>query len=703
MKAVKLLIALFLPAVLCGPVFAKEQPVDAADLAPDRNHQQATIIISKVIDRYHYKKQLLDDKWSAEIFDRYLESLDPNRSFFLQQDIDRFAQYRPQLDDSIREARLQPAFDIFLVYRQRVEERVDYALRLLEQAPDFTVDEDYVFDREDAPWPADLAASNDLWRKRVKNDILSLRLADKKPEDIRETLQKRYAGIARRVRQLDADDVFQSFINSYTLTLEPHTSYMSPMVSENFDISMRLSLEGIGAVLRTEDEYTEVQSVISGGPAKLSGKLDAGDRIVGVGQGPDSPITDVVGWRLDDVVKLIRGPKGTLVRLQVIPKGAVASGSKRKVVSLVRDKIKLEEQAAKKRVIEGLDGMAELKVGVIEVPTFYRDFQAEARGDDKFRSTTRDVRALIQELEAEGVAGIVIDLRDNGGGSLTEATELTGLFIDTGPVVQVRDAAGEIEVETDNDAGVAYAGPMAVLVNRNSASASEIFAGAIQDYHRGIIIGEPTFGKGTVQTLVDLDRFVRGNNPHLGRLRLTMAQFFRINGTSTQHRGVVPDIVFPTALGAADHGERALDNALPWARVQPARYSPEGSGGVFHVREHCTKRIETDPGFQLLLAEERLIAENRDRTQVSLMESKRRAELDEREKLTREYKARFRLAKGLPALPEDDAEADEEDEVITEARKKESEAVSLIQVEEAARVLADYIGDRRRLVATVKN
>jgi carboxyl-terminal processing protease len=572
-----------------------------------------------------------------------------------------------------------------------VDDRVAYAKTLLERKFDFTVDESYRFDREDAPWAVNLAELDDLWRKRVKNDVLGLRMAGKPEAEIKETLEKRYDGIERRVGQFTADDVFQTFINAYTVTLEPHTSYMSPSVSENFDISMRLSLEGIGAVLRSENEFTEIQSVISGGPAKLSGQLNPGDRIVGVGQGDEGPLEDVRGWRLQEVVELIRGPKGSVVRLQILPKDAGVEG-KTKIVSLERDKIKLEEQAAKKKVIEGLEGMSDSKIGVIEVPAFYRDFRAEVNGEKDFRSTTRDVRNLLTELKAEGVAGIVIDLRDNGGGSLSEATELTGLFIKTGPVVQVRQASGEIEMENDLDASIAYDGPLVVLVNRNSASASEIFAGAIQDYGRGIIIGEPTFGKGTVQSLIDLDRFVRDKSIELGRLRLTMAQFFRINGGSTQHRGVVPDIIFPTADSAQDHGERGLDHALPWASIQPAKYQAHANGAVSTLRERHLQRIDKDPGFRLLLAQEDLLKEIRDQKEVSLLESRRKAEQDAREKASLENKNRFRTAHGLAPIteaPDADAEPDE----------KEQEAIGRIQVDEAARILSDMIGTERSLTA----
>jgi carboxyl-terminal processing protease len=703
-KSSRFLILALLLCVSPQP-WGKVQDVDISELVPGRKQQQSTLIITRVIDRYHYKKTPLDDAMSTKIMDRYLEMLDPNKSFFQQKDIDRFSVYKSSLDDALRKAKLEPAFEIFRVYRKRVEDRVVYALRLVDSDFDFTVREDYLFNREDVPWAANRSEVDEIWRKRVKNDFLSLRMSGKQDKDIRETLHKRYEGLSRRVRQLDSDDVFQTFINAYTLSLEPHTSYMSPSVSENFDISMRLSLEGIGAVLRTRNEYTQVQKTVNGGPAKLSGQLRSGDRIVGIAQGEKGPMLDVVGWRLQDVVELIRGPKGTLVRLQILPKGAGADGP-RKVVALVRNKIKLEDQAAKQFVIEGLDGMESTRIGVIEIPGFYRDFRAQMRGDKDFRSTTRDVRKLLNELLDSGVDGIIVDLRQNGGGSLSEATELTGLFIQSGPVVQVKNAFGEIEIEEDSDPDLAYAGPLAVLVDRNSASASEIFAGAIQDYRRGIIIGEPTFGKGTVQTLVDLDRFVRSDDVHLGRLRLTMAQFFRVNGGSTQFRGVEPDIVFPTALGAADHGERSLDNALPWASVSAVPVSFQGVSAVQGVStvaqlwDPHKHRIANDPGFQLLMAEEETLEKIKEKDRVTLLESERKKEWEERENRLREQKNRFRISQGLTPLPDKDAAADADDE-DDEDDEDENSLTSRIELNEAARILADYIRSSRPRAAMV--
>jgi carboxyl-terminal processing protease len=665
-----------------APLWASQQSVPLQELRPSAEQQQTASVIVKVIEKYHYKEVELDDRMSEMILHRYYDTLDPNRSFFLAGDLAHFSGYRDKLDDYLKNARIEPAFEIFILYRQRVHEAVNHALKLLEGDFDFTLDEVYVYEREGLPWPQTRAELNDVWRKRVKNDFLNMRLMDKEDKEIKKTLKERYARLLSRVEQFDSNDIFQTFINAYTLSLEPHTSYMSPSTSENFDISMRLSLEGIGAVLKDEDGYTVVQKTIIGGPAEQSDLLHAGDKIVGVGQGLEGEIVDIVGWRLQDVVEQIRGPKGSVVQLEVLTKG---ESSNRQTITLVRNKIKLEEQAAKSHVIDKLDGMGKYRIGVVEVPTFYRDFAAEARGDEDFRSTTRDVRNLLEDLKKQHVDGIVIDLRENGGGSLSEATELTGLFIDSGPVVQIKDAFGKIEVEQDPDQSIAYEGPLAVLVDRNSASASEIFAGAIQDYKRGIVIGEPTFGKGTVQTLVDLGRFVPGRKKDLGRLRLTMAQFFRINGGSTQHRGVVPDIQFPTAKYSDNYGERSLENALPWARIRPTNFVAKGQFSVPALIDSHLSRIQKDAGFELLVDQEKRFTELDERSEVSLLEKQRRNEWQEREHERLLHKNRFRASQGLSAIePTDQSDSDEPDE-------KETEAMGRIELNEAARILMDSI------------
>jgi carboxyl-terminal processing protease len=673
-------------AVLAATIaFAAPREVPLSELFPNPAQTKSAVVINKVLERFHYRKVTLDNDFAQGVLDSYLDALDPSRSFFLARDVERFKGGARRLEEGLRRGELDLAFDVFRVYRMRVDERVIYAESVLKGPFDFDLDESYRLDSPDAPWAKDSAELDEIWRGRVKNDFLTLRMTGKSDAEIRERLSERYQGLVRRTHQFDGNDVFQTFMNAYTQTLEPHTSYMSPSTSENFDISMKLSLEGIGAVLRADNEYTVIQSTVPGGPARESGQVQTGDRIVGVAQGPDGAIEDVVGWRLQDVVDKIRGPKGSVVRLQLLPKSAATNGGVREV-AIVRNEIKLEDQAAKGIVLDNMSNAPGIRIGVIEIPAFYRDFQAEGSGDQNFRSTTRDVRQLIDDLVLKGVDGIVIDLRGNGGGSLAEATSLTGLFIDTGPVVQVKDAFGKIEVETDPEPGLAYRGPLAVLVDRDSASASEIFAGAIQDYGRGLVIGEPTFGKGTVQTLIDLNRYVPGEENNLGRLRLTMAEFFRISGGSTQLRGVEPDIRFPTAEFMVDHGERSLDNALPWTRIRPADYKKAGSVTVELLALQSAERVSRDPGFAMLIERSKLMRDVEAQTHVSLQERARREEDERRGSVFKEQQNSYLRARGIAPVDEDSEEQIDED--LLDAQR---EAIARIQVDEAARILADAI------------
>jgi len=633
----KLLLSVALTAlmgpVLVEPVVAKPTPDAGAPLLKATpSEAEAAVWATRFLTRFHYKPTPLDDAMSQQIFKRYLDSLDGDKLFFTQADLDKFAGYKDKLDDAIYDQDLSAPYAIFNIYEQRVGERVAYARTLLAKGFDFSVDESYQYDREKVAWAKDDAEVDDLWRKRIKNDWLRLKLAGKADKDIRETLDKRYASYLDRVHQLNSEDVFQTFMNAYASSIEPHTNYLGPRASENFDIAMKLSLEGIGAVLQRDDDYTAIREIVPGGPAALSGKIKVGDRIVGVGQGDHGAITDVVGWRLDDVVEKIRGTKDTTVRLEILPADAGTDG-KHEMLALVRKKVSIEEQAAKKSIIEVKEGTHTRKVGVILLPTFYQDFDARRRGDKDYKSATRDVEKLLGELKQEKVDGVIVDLRNNGGGSLAEATDLTGLFIDKGPVVQVKNAGGQIEAEEDTTAGMAWDGPMAVLVNRASASASEIFAAAIQDYGRGVIVGEPTFGKGTVQNLVDLDDVAHNEKPTFGEVKMTIAQFFRINGGSTQLRGVTPDISFPLTVDSKDFGESSYDNALPWTSIAPANYKPVADLKpvvpmlVERHNERSGKNVEWQ-NFEADLADMRKL---RDEKTVSLNEQARRKERDEQE------------------------------------------------------------------------
>ncbi|MGA9422446.1 MAG: carboxy terminal-processing peptidase [Rhodanobacteraceae bacterium] len=640
-----------LPAVWSGaPVAAKPAPAASAPLLkPTSDEGEAGIWAARFLTRFHYKPMPLDDAMSEKIFTRYLDALDGDKLFFTQADIDRFSGYRDQLDDAIYDQDLDAPFAIFNLYEQRVAERVAYARSLLPRGFDFGKEESYQFDREKAPWAKSDADLDDLWRKRIKNDWLRLALANKPAKDIRETLDKRYQTYLDRVHQLNSEDVFQTFINAYAMSIEPHTNYLGPRSAENFDIAMKLSLEGIGAVLQREDDYTAIREIVPGGPAALSGKIEVGDRIVGVGQG-NGPIADVVGWRLDDVVEKIRGPKDTVVRLEVLPADAGPDG-KHMTLALTRKKVSIEEQAAKKSIIEVKDGNHVHRVGVISLPTFYEDFDARRRGDANFKSATRDVERLLGELKQDKVDGVIVDLRNNGGGSLSEATDLTGLFIDKGPVVQVRNAAGQVSEETDPHPGLAWNGPLAVMVNRASASASEIFAAAIQDYGRGVIVGEPTFGKGTVQNLVDLDDIAHNEKPTYGELKMTIAQFFRVNGGSTQLRGVTPDIQFPLTADANEFGESSYDNALPWTSIKPAdfRVAADLSPIVPMLAERHTARVAKSREWRNMESEVADARKLHAQKTVSLNESVRRKQRDEQEAKRKAREAEAKSAAQHPS------------------------------------------------------
>lgn len=651
--------------VISTSIFAEVRTVSVSELEPESKHIRASELITHILTTYHYKKTELNDELSNSIYKHYLDNLDQNKAYFIESDIDEFERYRFKIDDALIKSDLSPAFNIFKRYRQRVDERIDYAIKTLNQKFDFSIDEFYRFDRRDDDWSKSREDLDELWRKRVKNDYLNLLLSKKKEDEIKKTLSARYERIRSSTFQLNSNDVFQSFINAYTTSVEPHTAYFSPRTSENFDISMRLSLEGIGAVLRAENDYTQVVKVITGGPADLSEQIDADDRIVGVGQGKDGKIVDVIGWRLDDVVDQIRGPKGTVIKLEILPKDTGPEGPS-KIVMLTREKIKLEEQDASSSIIEIPE--SNTKIGVIDLPTFYIDFAAQAEGKKDYKSTSRDVRKLIKQMLKENIDGLIVDLRNNGGGSLSEALELTGLFIDRGPVVQTKDASGRVDINYDPEPGISYPGPLAVLVDRNSASASEIFAGAIQDYHRGIIIGEPTFGKGTVQNVIDLNRFIKESKEDHGRLKTTIAQFFRVSGGSNQYKGVIPDIIFPTADNSSDQGERAYENALPWDQVKAARYYPASApvDSFIIAKEEHEKRIKKNKLFQLLMDEVNLQRETSDRKEISLLQSKRKAEREKILAAKKDIQNEMRIEKGLPPLKDEDeielGQSDEDDE-----------------------------------------
>jgi len=634
-------------SLLLGLPLQASTQIQLETLKPLDEHSLSTAeIVNRLSQQHYYRNQLrMDNDLSSVVFDRYLKELDGNRSYFLQSDISEFEPLRYQLDDAFRARRVDPGFVIFNRYQQRVAERIQFMLSQLEQGIDkldFNGDDVLYLDRENHAWPQSKQELDELWRKRLKNDVLSLRLSGKEDADINELLSKRYNNQLKRIQQNNAEDAYRIYMNTLTLSYDPHTQYFSPRATENFNIRMRLSLQGIGAMLQSEDEYTKVTRLIPAGPADKAGELKASDRIVGVGQGKDGEIVDVIGWRLDDVVDLIRGEKGTVVRLAILKASAIDTSST-KVISITRDNVKLDEQDASSEILEFNTYGKPYRLGVIDIPKFYIDFEAANRGDKDYKSTTRDVQKLLQELKAEKVDGIIVDLRDNGGGSLHEVNTLIGLFIENGPTVQVRDISGRVYINQDKDNETVYDGPLAVLVNRLSASASEIFAGAIQDYRRGIVVGTQTYGKGTVQSMMPLSH---------GQITLTQQKFYRISGDSTQNRGVIPDIELPSLYDINEVGENALQAALPWDKIQPARFNElnDFSSQLPKLQALHEKRAQRSADFKHLVETNQLIDERRRIKQVSLNEAERRAEKQELESAQIELENKRRKALGMKPI-----------------------------------------------------
>ena len=709
MKLSSTLPVLTLAFALAAPIALMARN-DAAKLPNGPTADEATtakLVYGLLSDsRYAYRPRALDDALSQDIFKRYLEALDPGKLFFTAEDIKNFQPYATQLDDAIKSGQMDAPYAMFALYKQRVNERVAKARAELKSDKfDFSGHDQYQYDREKAPW-ATTAQLDTIWSQSVRNDWLRLKLAGKKPDEIRKTLDKRYANLTGGVEDLNGEDVFQTFLNSYAGSIDPHTDYFTPRTAANFNLSMSLSLEGIGAVLQKQDEVVVIREIVPGGPAARSGKLKPGDRIVAVGQGTSGEMKDVVGWRIDDVVELIRGPKNTPVRLDVVPAEAGVDAKPSRLV-LTRDKVRLEEQAAKAQTITvpGQDGTSK-KIGVIKLPAFYQDFEGRRKNANDYASATRDVARLLAQLKVQKVDGVVLDLRNNGGGSLTEAVELTGLFIDQGPVVQVRESGGRVSVEDDDQSGVAWDGPFAVLINRGSASASEIFAGAIQDYGRGLVIGETTFGKGTVQNLIDLDRWPANEESRFGQVKLTIAQFFRVSGGSTQHKGVVPDIRFPVTVDATEFGESTYDNALPWTRIAAVPHTQYGNFAPLLPRLDAlhAARVAKDKEFQWWSEDVAQFREEQAKKSVSLNEGERRAERDTFE-AKRKARQAERKALGLPLDPfaeddnDDGLQASERNIAKDAAREKMEDQRPDPLLRESAAILSDALillnGDRQ--------
>ena len=650
------------------------------ELKPSISQEKVETLVAKLLTTYHYRKVQLNDSLSSVVWDNYLKEVDNNKTYLLASDVAAFEKYRYQIDDALINGDLTAAYSLYNVFRKRYQERADFIKQEIKKPFVFTVDESFNTDREKATWPKTVEEQNDLWRKILKNQALELKLGNRKDSAVVATMNQRYTNLDKAINRIKSADVFQLYMNSFAEALDPHTNYLSPTNADRFNQEMSQSLEGIGAMLQEDGDYIRITNVLPGGPAFKSNLLKTNDKIAGVAQGDNGPIVNTMNWQVDEVVKLIKGPKGTVVRLQVISPNALA-GAPPKEIRLVREKIKLEEQRAKKEVIEVSDNGKPLKIGVINIPMFYRDFEGARRREEGFSSTTSDVKRFVEELKAQKVAGIVIDLRDNGGGSLTEAIDLTGLFIPKGPVVQVKESTGETEVYSDKDGGnVFYDGPMAVLVNRFSASASEIFAAAIQDYKRGIIIGGQTFGKGTVQTLIDLNQWLPKEPEKVGQVKMTIQKFYRINGSSTQHRGVTPDIELPSAFSAEEYGESSQPSALPWDQINSTRY--ELARGlddkiISRLRERFDQRLKSDPELKQLAQDLAEFKKAKGNTIVSLQESKRRKEREEAE----------RKRAAANKVSQMSSPVDETGTPSPDAPKKKKD----LYLNEAGLVLADYI------------
>lgn len=644
---------------------------------PQRAHREKAQVVGDLLQRYHYSDQDIDGDLAERAIDSYLKQLDRGRDYLLQRDVEAFREHGSAVRVGLRDGDLEPAFELFQTYQQRVQERVDFALELVEDL-DFTFEGEGRFeqDRRDSEWARNRDELDELWRKRVEHDALTLHLAGRDEDQIRDNLERRYRNIARTAREAGPEEVMNRYLTAWSSAFDPHSGYFSPQRSEDFDINMSLQLEGIGAKLTVEQDFTEVVELIPGGPAEQSGELKAGERIIGVADGIDGEMKDIVGWELRDVVDLIRGPKESIVRLRVLPPADTGDTEAREI-ELVRNKVDLDDQAASAEVIEreGDDGVTR-RIGVIEVPTFYRDFQAARQDTNDFRSTTRDVQELLEGLKADGIDGVVIDLRGNSGGSLREATALTALFTGGGPAVQVRNHRGSLEQVGEDRQEAFYEGPLGVLVDRGSASASEIFAGAIQDYGRGVVIGDQTFGKGTVQQMIDLDNYSIPDEEESGRLKLTIAQFYRVSGESTQLEGVSPDISLPSHLDHDEVGERAAPNALPATRIDPLQVSRNANFEDYVpalARRHA-QRMEDDEAFRAFKAELEFRRAAREETTVTLNAGERRAERDEREQERLTIHNRRRAAHGLE--PVDSADAIDQDELPDLLRRASADIVA---------------------------
>src|SRR6267154_2171242 len=603
------------------------------------------VSVGRLLEEGHYTHKQLNDDLSGKILRSYLELLDFSHLFFTQEDVNALTEkYGPALDDDILLGNLKPAYEIYDLYQKRVDERVAKVKEFLKQPVDFKTDGTIDFRREKSPWPKNAAEADELWRGRIVSELLQEHLSEHPIEPGPQLVARRYERLARNVHESDRDEQAKFFLDAVALAYDPHSEYLSESDLKNFSINMGLSLVGIGAMLRTEDGYAKIESLVAGGPAQVDGRLKVGDRITAVGQGTGE-FVDVRDMRLDKVVEMIRGKKGSKVRLLVIP-GDAADPSKRKNVELVRDEIKLKDQEARADILIKKDdeGRA-VKLGWITLPSFYADM------DHYAKSTTKDVLVLLKRLKKENIAGLVVDLRRNGGGSLEEVISLTGLFLKSGPIVQTKGSNGNIVVSSDPDPGIAYSGPLVVLTSRQSASASEIFAAALQDYGRAVIVGDKnTFGKGTVQTILEIGRFTSllgSRSQEDGALKLTIQKFYRVAGGSTQLHGVASDVVLPTLSDVPEFGEGALQNCLPYDEVPKARFtkwSDTHSLFIDQLRRGSEERVKNDPEYHYFMEDIGRLRHKLDDNRISLNEDARKSETQE-DKLRKEMRSKERLAR----------------------------------------------------------
>jgi carboxyl-terminal processing protease len=697
-------------ALACHATPAKPVKVPGSnDIQPDEQQSIVCKTVAELISNYNYKKVALNDSLSQVIYNRYIKLLDESHNYLLASDISDFDKYKTVLDDDVKAGNLNDVFYIFNVYQKRYIEHIKFSIAQLDKDFDFSKSENFTYDRDSLPWAASQTEMDNIWAMRVKYDMLNLKLANPDLAKDKETLKKRYENLLSQSNKLNNQDVFQVFMDAFTEAIDPHTNYFNPANAANFNIDMSRQLEGIGAGLNIENEYIIIKSIIPGGPADKSHQIGVDDRIVAVGQGKEGEFQNVVGWRIENAIALIRGTKGTTVRLEILPKG-MSTGSKPKVIEMVREKIILKDESAKKEIRTYNNNGKTIKIGIISVPAFYIDFNDYKSGNPNYKSTTHDVKLILDSLKRENVDGIVMDLRQNGGGSLMEAIELTGLFIKTGPVVQVRNANDQVEVDKDEDPSIAYAGPLAVLVDRFSASATEIFSGAIQDYGRGLIIGTQTYGKGSVQNAIDLDKVIpsslreriaslvgkgtttkavsTGSQSTFGQLNLTIAKFYRITGNSTQHKGVMPDIQFPSVIPMDKYGEDTEPSAMPFDVIAKSAYTKVGdfTPVIPLLKKLHDQRMESSVNYKYLLEDISEFKKHQAEKSITINEQQLKVQRDADEKKSFENDNLRRVAMGLPALKKGQS-------------KPRNEDLDFLK-REAGQILTDYIGLDNKLTST---